>query len=332
MSDKPRISIVAPIYNEEGNIDQLYTRISEVMDATHETWELVAVNDGSRDRSLELLTALHERDPRVRIVNFARNFGHQIAVTAGLQYTSGDAVVMIDADLQDPPELIHDMIAKWREGYEVVYAVRTERKGETWFKLMTAKLFYRVIYRITDVDIPLDTGDYRLLDRRVVDILNAMPEHNRFIRGMTSWVGFKQTGVEYVRDERHWGETKYPLPKMIRFAFDAITGFSYFPLQIMIYVSLMLGVLALLTVPVITVMRLVSPAFFKGQATTIVLLLLLSAFQLFFLFIMGQYVSRIYDEVRGRPLFVVARALGFDPTPSTTVTEDSEPDDESTES
>jgi dolichol-phosphate mannosyltransferase len=258
-----------------------------------------------------LLYELADADPRVKVVNFARNFGHQIAVTAGLHYTTGDAVIMMDSDLQDPPELILEMVQKWKAGYEVVYAVRAERKGESWFKLATAKLFYRLIYRITEVKIPMDTGDFRLMDRAVVEVLNSMPEHNRFIRGMTSWVGFRQTGVEYVRDERQWGETKYPLPKMIRFAFDAITSFSYFPLQIMIYVSLVLGLLALLTIPVITVMRLISPEFFGGQATTIVLLLLLSSFQLFFLFMMGQYVSRIYDEVRGRPLYVVAKARGF---------------------
>jgi polyisoprenyl-phosphate glycosyltransferase len=215
--------------------------------------------------------------------------------------------------LQDPPELIHEMIARWKEGYEVVYAVRKERKGESWFKLLTASLFYRVIYRITDVHIPLDTGDFRLMDRAVVDVLNRMPEHNRFIRGMTSWIGFQQVGVEYVRDERVWGETKYPLHKMLRFALDAITSFSYFPLQVMIYVSLVLGVLALLTIPVISTLRLaLGPDFFGGQATTIVLLLLLNAFQLFFLFMMGQYVARTYDEVRGRPLYVVAKTQGFD--------------------
>ncbi|MEL6269725.1 MAG: glycosyltransferase family 2 protein, partial [Chloroflexota bacterium] len=176
MTQKPRYSIVAPIYNEEGNIDALYTRICKVMDQTGEPWELVTVNDGSRDRSRDMLEDLCAKDPRIKMVNFARNFGHQLAVTAGLHHTSGDAVVIIDADLQDPPELILDMIAKWKEGYEVVYAVRTKREGESWFKLFTAKLFYRIIYRITDVEIPVDTGDFRLMDRAVVDVLNAMPE------------------------------------------------------------------------------------------------------------------------------------------------------------
>lgn len=307
MSDNPRYSIIAPIYNEEGNIQKLYDRISSVMDSTGEPWELVTVNDGSRDGSVRLIEELAAKDSRVKLVNFARNFGHQLAVTAGLHHASGDSVVVIDADLQDPPELILEMIERWKAGYQVVYAVREERKGESWFKLFTAKLFYRLIYRITDVDIPLDTGDFRLMDRKVVDALNSMPEHNRFIRGLTSWIGFKQTGVSYVREAREWGETKYPLRKMIRFAMDAVTGFSYFPLQIMVYVSFVLGVLAILAIPIIAILRLLlGYEFLGGQATNIVLMLLLSSFELFFLFMMGQYVARIYDEVRGRPLYIVA--------------------------
>lgn len=313
MESTPRLSIVAPIYNEEGNIALLYERIKQVMDASGETWELILVNDGSRDRSPEMMDELALRDACVRVIHFARNFGHQTAVTAGMDHADGDAVVLIDADLQDPPELIHEMIERWRAGFDVVYAVREHRKGESWFKLLTAKLFYRLIYRITDVDIPLDTGDFRLMDRRVVDVMKAMREHNRFIRGMTSWVGFKQTGVRYVREARHSGETKYPFRKMLRFALDAITGFSYFPLQVMVYVSLVLGVLALLAIPVVAILRLsLGVEFFGGQATTIILLLLMSSFQLFFLFILGQYVARTYDEVRNRPLYVVASRRGFD--------------------
>ena len=307
MSQKPVISVVAPVYNEEGNLELLYQRVSEVLESTGEPWELILVNDGSYDRSPEIMRALHERDPRVRVVNFARNFGHQNAVTAGMDYARGDAVVLIDADLQDPPEVILQLLEKWREGYQVVYAVRKERKGESWFKRWTAKLFYRMIYRITDVEIPLDTGDFRLMDRQVVDALNAMREHNRFIRGMTSWVGFRQTGVPYVRQERYAGQTKYPLRKMIRFALDAITGFSYFPLQITIYASLLLALVAILAVPVVAVLRLSgSQLQFEGQATTLIVVLLMSSFQLFFFFIMGQYIARIYDEVRQRPLYVVA--------------------------
>lgn len=307
MSGHPVISIIAPVYNEEGNLERLYQRVSEVLDSTGDPWELILINDGSMDSSPKIMREMQQRDSRVRVINFARNFGHQNAVTAGMDYARGDAVVIIDADLQDPPEVILQLLDKWREGYHVVYAVREERKGETWFKKFTAKLFYRMIYRITDVDIPVDTGDFRLMDRQVVDAVNKMREHNRFIRGMTSWVGFRQTGVFYVRQERFTGETKYPLRKMLRFAMDAITGFSFFPLQVAIYASLILAVLAVLAVPVVAFLRLSgSELQFEGQATTLVVLLLVSSFQMFFFFIMGQYVARIYDEVRHRPLYVVA--------------------------
>ena len=313
MNSQPRYSIVAPIYNEEGNIALLYERIVQVMESTGEPWELVLVNDGSRDRSPEMMDELAGRDQRVKVLHFARNFGHQTAVTAGMDHASGDAVVLIDADLQDPPELILEMIERWKAGYQVIYAVREQRKGESWFKLFTAKWFYRVVYRITEIDIPLDTGDFRLMDRRVVDVMRQMREHNRFIRGMTSWVGFKQTGVNYVREDRHSGETKYPLRKMLRFAMDAVTGFSFFPLQVMVYVALVLGILSLLAIPVIAFLRAtLGVAFLGGQATTIALLLFLSAFQLFFLFILGQYVARVYDEARNRPLYVVALRRNFD--------------------
>jgi dolichol-phosphate mannosyltransferase len=306
MNTTPVISIVAPVFNEEPIINELYRRIAEVMDSTGEAWELVMINDGSSDGSAQLMRALHERDPRVRVINFARNFGHQNAVTAGMDYARGEAVVVIDADLQDPPEVILQMLAKWREGYHVVYAVRAERRGETFFKKLTAKLFYRLIYRITDVDIPLDTGDFRLMDRQVVNALKTMREHNRFIRGMTSWVGFRQTGVLYVRQERFAGQTKYPLRKMMRFALDAITGFSYFPLQVTIYASLILALVAVLALPVVAFLRLATGEnVFEGQASTLVVVLFMSSFQLFFFFVMGQYVARIYDEVRHRPLYIV---------------------------
>jgi dolichol-phosphate mannosyltransferase len=315
MTDRPTYSIVAPVFNEEGNITRLHSEIRRVMDTTGESWELVLINDGSRDGSLAEMRAVAGTDPHVKIINFARNFGHQIAVTAGIDYARGKAVVLIDADLQDPPEVILEMIDRWKAGYEVVYAVRSERKGESWFKRTTAKLFYRVIYRITDVNIPVDTGDFRLMDERVADVLRQMREHNRFIRGMTSWVGFKQTGVYYVREARTVGETKYPLRKMIRFAWDAVTGFSFFPLQVMIYVSLGLGILAILAIPVIALLRVQhGPEFFGGQATTIILMLLLGSFQLFFLFILGQYIARVYDEARGRPLYVVASTENVEPS------------------
>lgn len=306
-------SIVAPVYNEEGNLSQFYERVAAVMDGLGEAWELVLVNDGSRDGSMRVIEELAAHDPHVKYINFARNFGHQTAVTAGIDYASGAAVILIDSDLQDPPEVIPRLIDQWRNGYDVVYAVRAERKGESWFKLTTAKAFYRLLYRITDVDIPLDTGDFRLMDARVADVLRELREHNRFVRGLTSWAGFKQTGVEYVRDARLWGETSYPLRKMVAFALDAVTSFSYFPLQIMVYLAGVLGFLAIGVAITISVLRLtMGPDFFGGQATTIVLLLILSSFQLFFLFVLGQYIARIYDETRDRPLYVIASQGGFE--------------------
>jgi dolichol-phosphate mannosyltransferase len=312
---KIRYSIVAPCYNEEGNIRELHRRIREVMDQTDEPWELVLINDGSRDRTPELMRELHELDPRVHYLDFARNFGHQIAVTAGMDYAQGEAIILIDSDLQDPPELILEMIEKWKEGFKVVYAIRSERKGETWFKLFTAKLFYRLIYRITDVDIPLDTGDFRLMDRQVVDTMKRMRERHRFIRGMTSWVGFKQTGVYYVRQERFAGETSYPLRKMLKFASDAITGFSYFPLQLATYMGFIVAALSGVGMIAVIIARLFGNQAFFGQATTLVMVLFLGGIQLICLGIIGEYLGRIYDEVKDRPLYVVNQAVGFEKTP-----------------
>ena len=313
MNERPSISIVAPVYNEAGNLRPFYEQTRAAMAGSGESWELLLVNDGSSDGSRELMLELASADKRLRVISFARNFGHQIAVTAGVDYARGRAVVLIDADLQDPPAVIPRLIAKWKEGYDVVYAVRAERRGESFWKRGSAKLFYRMIHRITDIDIPVDTGDFRLMDERVAAVLRQMREHHRFIRGMTSWVGYKQTGVEYTRERRVWGETKYSLGKMIAFALDAVTSFSFFPLQVMIYISLFLAVASLLVGLAISGLRLaMGEEFFGGQATTIVLLLLLSAFQLFFLFIIGQYVARGYDEARGRPLYVVAETFGID--------------------
>lgn len=306
--EKPKISVVAPNYNESASIPEFYRRIVEVMEQLGETWELVWVDDGSKDSSTEMIIELGKQDERIRPVIFARNFGHQIAVTAGLDYSRGDAVVIMDSDLQDPPEVIPELFAKWMEGFEVVFAIRKEREGESWFKLFTASLFYRLIYRITDVNIPVDTGDFRLLDRKVVDVMNEMRERHRFLRGMSVWVGFHQTGVTYKRAARFAGETKYPLKKMVRFASDAITSFSYFPLQVATYLGFLSAGISILAIPVVVAMRLTGSGAFFGQATTLIAVLFLGGVQLISLGILGEYIGRIYDEVKRRPLYIVREA------------------------
>jgi len=306
---KPEYSIIAPIYNETQTLTELYKRVKEVMDSTGEGWELLLVDDGSVDGSTDIIRQLAADDPRVRPVIFARNFGHQLAVTAGLDYSRGEAVVIIDADLQDPPEVILDLIAKWREGFEVVYAIRAEREGENWFKLWTASVFYRLIYRITDVKIPLDTGDFRLLDRKVVNVISQMRERHRFLRGMSVWVGFKQTGVNYRRAARYAGETKYPFRKMFKFAWDAVTSFSYLPLQVATYLGFFSAGLSILAIPFVAAMRITgSQEAFAGQATTLIAVLFLGGVQLISLGILGEYVGRLYDEAKGRPLYIVREA------------------------
>lgn len=302
---KIKYSIIAPIYNEIDNLPELYRRVKEVMDANGEPWELVLVDDGSTDGSTDKIRELAEKDKTVRPVIFARNFGHQIAITAGWDYARGDAIVIIDADLQDPPEVILELAKKWKEGYEVVYAVRGEREGESWFKIWTASIFYRLIYRITDVKIPVDTGDFRLMDRKVVNVLKKMKERHRFPRGMSAWVGFKQVGVTYKRAARHAGVTKYPFKKMFRLAINAITGFSYFPLQVATYVGFISAGISILAIPVVAVLRLAGSHFFEGQTTTLISVLFLGGVQLISLGVLGEYVGRLYDEAKGRPLYIV---------------------------
>jgi dolichol-phosphate mannosyltransferase len=299
------ISVVAPVFNEIELLPEFHRRVSKVMGAIDEPWELVLVDDGSHDGSTEAIRELALVDDHVRPVIFSRNFGHQIAITAGLDYSSGQAVVIIDADLQDPPELIPEMVDKWRQGYEVVYAVRTEREGETFFKKLTASTFYRLINRITDVSIPLDTGDFRLLDRKAADALRSMREKHRFPRGMAAWVGFRQIGVPYTRAARTAGETKYPFRKMLRLALNAITGFSYFPLQIATYLGFICAGISALTIPVVIALRLAGSQAFFGQATTLIAVLFLGGVQLISLGILGEYIGRVYDEVKGRPLYIV---------------------------
>jgi dolichol-phosphate mannosyltransferase len=294
-------------------LHELYRRVKEVLDQAGETWELVLVDDGSRDRSAEIIAELHQQDQRVRGLSLSRNYLFQVAVTAGLEHASGDAVVLIDADLQDPPEVILDMLARWRDGYDVVYGVRSEREGESWFKRVTAKAFYRIIVRITGINIPVDTGDFRLLNRRVVDAILRMPERNRFLRGMVSWVGYRQTGVYYKRQARFAGETKFTVRKMTRFAIDAITSFSYFPLQLATYIGFASALVSAVAILVVVFLRLFGPETpLLGQATTLVAVLFLGGVQLISLGIIGEYLGRIYDEVKGRPLYLVSQKWGYD--------------------
>ncbi len=308
---RPGISVIVPIYNEEEVIPELYRRMAAVLDNIGQTWELVCVNDGSRDASLSILLSLREQDARVKIINFSRNFGHQIAITAGMDYALGDAIAIIDADLQDPPELIGDMFEKWREGYEVVYAVRAHRRGESRFKLWTASAFYRLLRRITDVEIPVNTGDFRLIDRQVLLTMRRLREKHRFMRGLSSWVGYRQIGIEYQRAERFAGDTKYPLSKMFRLTLDAITSFSYIPLRLSTYFGFFLALASLLGIVATVVLRLSGNNAFLGQASTLVAVLFLGGIQLIFLGIIGEYLARIYDDVKARPLYVVSKAYGF---------------------
>jgi glycosyltransferase involved in cell wall biosynthesis len=301
-------SIVAPVFNEEETLPHFYERVIAVMENLGEPFELLFVNDGSRDGSFRIMQELHDKDPRVHAINFSRNFGHQIAISAGLDYACGQAVIILDADLQDPPEVIQTLIERWKEGAEVVYAQRSRREGETRFKLLTAAAFYRLIERITSINIPRDTGDFRLLDRRVVDVLIAMREQHRFMRGLSVWVGFRQEAVSYERHERFAGSTKYPLNKMIRFSLDAITSFSHVPLQLATSCGFLLAGLSLVGIVIAIILRLFTGAI-AGQASTLILVLFLGGIQLIFLGIIGEYLGRIYDEVRARPLYIVHDVL-----------------------
>jgi len=307
-SSLPKYSVVAPVYNEIDGVQEFYKQVFSVMETIREPWELVLVDDGSTDGSTDAIREIAKKDAHVRPIIFARNFGHQIAVTAGLDYARGDAAIIIDADLQDPPDVMLELIKKWEEGFEVVYAVRRTREGENRFKLFTASLFYRFIYRITDVKIPLDTGDFRLLDRKVVDVMGQMRERHRFLRGMAAWVGFRQVGVEYDRKIRFAGKTKYPFSKMLKLALNAITSFSYFPLQLATYIGFISAGISILAIPIVAALRLSNQAALSGQATTLIAVLFLGGVQLITLGILGEYVGRIYDESKGRPLYIVSEA------------------------
>jgi dolichol-phosphate mannosyltransferase len=296
------LSVVAPVLDEEGIVEAFYGRVVEALRDV--PFELVIVDDGSTDRTPELLERLASTDPRVKVVTLSRNFGHQAAITAGLDHATGDAVVMIDADLQDPPELIVTMLEHWRRGSEVVYAVREQRAGETWFKLATASLFYRLFARLTQLDLRQNSGDFRLLDRRAVDVIVGMRERSRFLRGMSVWVGFTQTAVSYQRDARYAGETKYTLGKMLRFSLDAVSSFSHAPLQAATLLGFVFSAIAFLGIPLAIAAR-IADLYVPGVTSLLIVVLLLGGIQLITVGIIGEYVGRIYDEVKDRPLYVV---------------------------
>jgi polyisoprenyl-phosphate glycosyltransferase len=307
------LSVVAPIYNEQELVEEFVDRTRAAV-ADFE-YELVLVNDGSSDDSAEILDRIARSDPRVRVIHLSRNFGHQAALTAGLEHAAGDAVAMIDADLQDPPELIPDMVAQWSQGADVVYAVRQQRDGETAFKLATARWFYKLFDKLAQVDLEPNSGDFRLLDRRALDALLTMTERSRFLRGMTVWVGFNQTAVSYEREARAAGETKYTVRRMLRFSLDAITSFSHLPLQLATYAGILSAGVAFIAIPVVVILRLVG-SYLPGFGSITIAILLLGGIQLIALGLIGEYVGRIYDEVKHRPLYIVREELNRPSGPS----------------
>lgn len=310
---RPTLSLILPVFNEEEMIPELEKRLKAFVDELGVPTEVLFVNDGSKDRSLELLKALVERDARFKVLSFSRNFGHQVAITAGVDRAIGEAVVVMDADLQDPPEVVKDMFAKWREGFDVVYGVRKKREGETLFKRFTAAAFYRLLRAMIGLEIPLDTGDFRLMSRKVVLALRALRETHRFVRGMVSWVGFKQTAVYYERPARFAGETKYPLRKMIRFALDGITSFSTMPLRIATWLGVFAGFVGIGASIWAVYEKLFGSGTIQGWTTIMIAVSLGSAAQLLMTGILGEYVGRVYEEVKRRPLYLVGEEINLQP-------------------
>lgn len=308
---EPRLSVVVPIYNEEAVIDELHSRLVAVLEAIG-PFEVLCVNDGSTDRSGEMLDALYTRDVRFKALHFSRNFGHQAAVTAGLHAASGDCAVIIDADLQDPPELVGAMVEKWKQGFDVVYAKRRERAGDSRAKRATAFVFYRLLRKLTEVEVPPDAGDFCLLDRKVINVLNSMPERNRYVRGLRAWVGFRQTAVEFDRAERFAGETKYPFRRMIGLAFDGVFSLSKAPLRLSIYFGFLSSGLSFLLGLIFLIEKLTGTFnTVRGWASTIVVVLFLGGIQLICIGAIGEFIGRTYDEVKQRPLYIIARTSGL---------------------
>ncbi|OGI20709.1 MAG: glycosyltransferase [Candidatus Melainabacteria bacterium RIFCSPHIGHO2_02_FULL_34_12] len=306
-----KYSIVIPVFNEEPVIQEFYSRLKKVMDSTNENYELIFINDGSYDSTGELVKNFAKKDSKVKLLNFSRNFGHQIAISAGLDYASGDATVIIDADLQDPPEIIIEMIKKWKEGYEVVYGKRIKRKGETFFKKFTAFVFYRLLKNLTSFDIPVDTGDFRLIDKKICNIIKGLSEKSRYLRGLISWMGFKQTSVEYIRDERHAGYTKYYLRNLLKLALDGITSFSYKPLKLAYYFGFGLSGFSFLYLLILIYQKLFIKTTIPGWSSVIAVILFFNGIILIILGIIGEYIGRIYEETKGRPLYILRDKVGF---------------------
>ena len=308
-----KISVVIPMYYEEEVAEECYKRMTEVLKRVEDyDYELICVNDGSKDRTLSILEELASKDERLKVISFSRNFGHQCAVTAGLKYVTGDCAVIIDADMQDPPELLPDMLKLWEAGNEVIYGKRKTREGETFFKLFTAKMFYKILNALSDVEIPKDTGDFRLVDKKVIDVINSMPEHNKFLRGLWGWIGFKQVAFEYERKDRFAGKTKYPLKKMLKLASDGIIGFSTKPLKLVGG----LGIISIFLSFVILIYAILSFVFrwnnlTSGWASIMVAITFFSGVQLLSIWIMSEYIGRIYDESKSRPQYIIDKVINI---------------------
>ncbi len=309
-------SVIVPAFNEQPVIEETYKRLKKVMDGIGEPYELIFVNDGSSDRTGEILERIHHTDPHLKAIHFSRNFGHEAATTAGLDHASGQCIIIIDADLQDPPEIIPEMIEKWKQGYEIVYGKRKQRKGESTLKKTTSALFYRFLQRMTEIDIPADVGDFRLIDRKVCNALKHMREKNRYMRGIISWVGFRQTAIEFVREERWAGETKYNLKKLLRLAWDAITAFSYKPLKIATYLGFALSGISFIYLLVVICEKLFTQKTVPGWASIMVINLFFNGIVLIMLGLLGEYIGRIFEETKNRPLYIIHKAQGFESTPS----------------
>lgn len=309
---RPTYSLIVPLYNEQDTLPELIRRLTNVMNTLEEPTELVLINDGSKDQSLMLLRSFHQQDNRICYINLARNFGHQIAVTAGLNFVRGDMAIILDADLQDPPELIPELIKQWRSGFQVVYAQRTKRIEESWGKQFLAYWFYRILQKLADVEIPTDTGDFCLIDRSVIDILNSMPERTRYLRGLRSWVGFNQTAVPFNRDARFAGEVKYTLRKSFKLAMNGIVSFSQVPLRLSTYVGLFAAIVSLFMALLILYWRIFVPnSPLTGFTMILVAVFFLGAVQLVCIGILGEYIGRIYEEVKGRPLYTISEIVGL---------------------